>query len=157
MNKFLNSDWLRARVQFCRNTVQKMKYSANFLIFLVFLIFYFSNFIISKCAYARTCIIFSCILLISNSMVSRAIWKDIHSWVSQRLQIALVLRIRAIMIVFEKLTRACFFSKLHSKPYYLWLLKYQYLTRKISIRYDEYLRMNEIYHADTQVRRFCAR
>ena len=43
-------------------------------------------------------------------MVSRAIWKNIHSWVFQRLQIALVLRTRAILIVFEKLTRACFFQ-----------------------------------------------
>ena len=42
-------------------------------------------------------------------MVSRAIWKNI-SWVFQRLQIALVLRTRAILIVFEKLTRACFFQ-----------------------------------------------
>ena len=32
MKKFLDSDWLRA-AQFFRNTVQKMKYSANFLIF----------------------------------------------------------------------------------------------------------------------------
>ena len=43
-------------------------------------------------------------------MVSRAIWKNIHSWVFQRLQIALVLRTRAILIVFDKLTRACFFQ-----------------------------------------------
>ena len=34
-------------------------------------------------------------------MVSRAIWKNTH--------IALVLRGRAILIIFEKLTRACFF------------------------------------------------
>jgi hypothetical protein len=47
---------------------------------------------------------------ISNSMVSRAIWKNIHSWVFQRLQIALVLWTRAILIVFEKHTRACFFQ-----------------------------------------------
>jgi hypothetical protein len=34
-------------------------------------------------------VIFLCILLvISNSMVYRAIWKTIHSWVFQRLQIA---------------------------------------------------------------------
>ena len=51
---------------------------------------------------------FSCILLLSNSTVSRGIWKNIHSWVFQRLQIALVLRTGAILIVFEKLTRACF-------------------------------------------------
>ena len=43
-------------------------------------------------------------------MVSRAIWKNIHSWDFQRLEIALVLRTRAISIVFEKLTRACFFQ-----------------------------------------------
>ncbi len=41
-------------------------------------------------------------------MFSRAIWKNIHSWVFQRLQIALVLRTCAISIIFEKLTRACF-------------------------------------------------
>ena len=50
-------------------------------------------------------------------MVSRAIWKNIHSWVFQRLQITLVIRSRVILTVFEKLTRACF-SKLYSKPYY---------------------------------------
>jgi hypothetical protein len=38
------------------------------------------------------------VLLISNSMVSRAIWKKIHSWVFQRFQIALVLRTRVIFI-----------------------------------------------------------
>ena len=44
-------------------------------------------------------------------MVFRAIWKNIHSWVFQKLQIALVLRTRAISIVFKKLTRrACFFQ-----------------------------------------------
>jgi hypothetical protein len=69
--------------------------------------------------YACDCMIFSCILLISNSMVSCAIWKtytlNVHSWVSQRLQIALVLRLRtrAISIVFEKLTRAYFFQIAH--------------------------------------------
>ena len=52
--------------------------------------------------------VFSCILLTSNSMI--AIWKNIHSWVFQRLQISLVLRTHAILIVFEKLTRACFFQ-----------------------------------------------
>ena len=36
----------------------------------------------------RFLIIFSYILLISNSRFSRAIWKNIHSWVFQRLQIA---------------------------------------------------------------------
>jgi hypothetical protein len=53
MKQFLNSDWLRA-VQFFRNTVPmkysvKNKYRANSLIFLIF---YFSNFLIfliSKC------------------------------------------------------------------------------------------------------------
>ena len=34
------------------------------------------------------CIILSCILLISNSMVYRAIWKNTHSWVFQRPQMA---------------------------------------------------------------------
>jgi hypothetical protein len=63
----------------------------NLKFFLIFLIFYFSNFLIfliSKCdlLYARDCIIFSCILLICDSMVSRAIWKNIHSWLFQRLQ-----------------------------------------------------------------------
>jgi hypothetical protein len=60
-------------------------------------------------------------LLISNSIVSRAIWKNLHSWVFQRLQIALILRTGAILIVFEKLTPACFFqialSKLHCLRY----------------------------------------
>jgi hypothetical protein len=53
MKQFLNSDWLRA-VQFFCNTVPmkysvKNKYRANSLIFLIF---YFSNFLIfliSKC------------------------------------------------------------------------------------------------------------
>jgi hypothetical protein len=36
-------------------------------------------------AHACDCIIFLCILFISNSMVSRAIWKNVHSWVIQRL------------------------------------------------------------------------
>jgi hypothetical protein len=53
------------------------------------------------------CISFSCILLISNSMISRAIWKNIHSWVFQRLQIALALQTHAISIVFEKLFSNC--------------------------------------------------
>ena len=52
------------------------------------------------------CIILSCILFISNSMVSRAIWKNTHSWVFQKPQTALVLRTRVILIVFEKLTCA---------------------------------------------------
>ena len=43
-------------------------------------------------------------------MVFRAISKNIHSWVFQRLQIALALQTRAILTVFEKLTRACFFQ-----------------------------------------------
>jgi hypothetical protein len=58
------------------------------------------------------CIIFSCILLISNTMISRAIWKNIHSWVFQRLQIALALQTHAISIVFEKLIRAFFFFQI---------------------------------------------
>ena len=62
-----------------------------------------------KCM-TKLCIILSCILLISNSMVSRAIWKNKHLCVFQRPQIALVLRICAILIVFEKLTCACFFQ-----------------------------------------------
>ena len=41
-------------------------------------------------------------------MVSRSIWKNRHSWVFQRPQSALILPTRAILIVFEKLTRACF-------------------------------------------------
>jgi hypothetical protein len=36
--------------------------------------------------------------------------KNIRSWIFQRLQIALVFRTRTIFIVFEKITRACFFS-----------------------------------------------
>jgi hypothetical protein len=42
------------------------------------------------------------ILLIRNSMVSRAIWKKhMHSWVFQKLQITLVLQAHAISIVFQ--------------------------------------------------------
>ena len=64
---------------------------------------------ISYVTHARTWLHnFSCTLLISNSMVSCGIWKNTHSWVFQRLQMALVVRTRAILIVFEKLTRACF-------------------------------------------------
>ena len=83
MKKFLNSDWLRA-VQFFRNTVQKseiqykkMKYSAKS-----------ENdtkskikvkLLILKLSISHECIIFSSILLISNSTVSRGIWKNIHT------------------------------------------------------------------------------
>jgi hypothetical protein len=115
MNKFLNSDWLRA-VQFfpeiqCQKmkySVKKMKHSANFIDYLGFLIglkyetitkiankiqqfpagnkhlaniffkhltnifFYTKNKHLG--VFSGDCIIFSCILLISNnSMVSRAI------------------------------------------------------------------------------------
>ena len=49
-------------------------------------------------------------------MVSFAIWKNIDSRVLQRLQIVLVLRTRAILIIFEKLT-VHVFSKLNSKPH----------------------------------------
>ena len=48
-------------------------------------------------------------LVLSNSLVSRAIWKNRHSWVFQRFQMALVLWTRVILIVFQKLTRAYFF------------------------------------------------
>ena len=41
-------------------------------------------------------------------MVSRAILNNTHSSVFQRPQTALILLTRAILIVFEKLTRACF-------------------------------------------------
>jgi hypothetical protein len=58
-------------------------------------------------------------------MVSRAIWKNIHLRVFQRLQIALVLRTRAILsilVVFEKLIRACFSQiTLETILYYLYL------------------------------------
>ena len=118
MKKFLNSDWLRA-VQFFRNTdlpkneiqCKKRNNTKNKI----------KNINYFHVTYACDCMIFSCILLISNSMVSCAIWKtytlndNVHSWVSQRLQIALVLRLRtrAISIVFEKLTRAYFFQIAH--------------------------------------------
>ena len=49
------------------------------------------------------CIIFSCIFLISNSMVSHAIWKNIYSWV---------------FLSSLKSTLVHVFPKLHSKPYY---------------------------------------
>ena len=97
MKKFLKCDWLRA-VQFLVQC-QKMKYNAKKiqLKFLNFLFFKFLNFLlrikISKCDLRTWLHNFSCILLISNSMVSRAIWKN-----------TLVLRTRAVLIVFEKLT-----------------------------------------------------
>ena len=43
-------------------------------------------------------------------MVSRAIWKISHFVSISKTQIAPVLRTRAILIVFEKLTCACFFQ-----------------------------------------------
>ena len=47
-------------------------------------------------------------LLSSNSLVSREIWEK-HTLMSfSKTQIELVLRTRAILYVFEKLTRACF-------------------------------------------------
>jgi hypothetical protein len=56
------------------------------------------------------CIVYRSFCIGNNSKVSSAIWKkNIHAWVFQRLQIALVLWTRAILIVYEKLTRACFF------------------------------------------------
>jgi hypothetical protein len=101
MEKFLNSDWR-----------QKMKYSGKKEIqckFLNFLNFYFSKFLKNKnVTYARDCIIFSCILLVSNSIVLVQFQKRYTRF--QRLQIALVFRTRAILIVFEKLTRAYFFQ-----------------------------------------------
>ena len=70
----------------------------------------------------QLCIILSRILLISNSMVSRVIWKNTYSSVFQKPQIAFVFPTRVILI----LTCACFFfSKWHSKPcYYLYYLYY---------------------------------
>ena len=54
----------------------------------------------------------------SNGMVSRAIWKHTHVLVStSKTSTALVFRTRAILIVFEKLTCACFKSNL---CYYLY-------------------------------------
>ena len=57
------------------------------------------------------CIILSYLLLISNSKVSRAIWKNMHSSVFQRPQIALVLWTRAILIVscYFEITHLCVF------------------------------------------------
>jgi hypothetical protein len=80
---------------------KKKKYSPNFLIFLFF---YFSNFLIfllSKCDLRTRLHNFFMYII----MVSRTIWKNIHSWVFQ----TLVLRTHSILIVFEKLTRAFFF------------------------------------------------
>ena len=76
--------------------------------------------------HARECIIFSCIL-ISDSMVSRAIWKK-HTLVKD-----------FKLIVFEKLTCACFFSKLHSKPYYLYYPGFQSLHKvsQLGILYNK--------------------
>jgi hypothetical protein len=72
-NKDLEESPTCQKTKYC--TVQKKKYSA------ISIFFKFLNFYVT---YARDCIIFSCILLISNSMVSRAVWKNIHSWVFQR-------------------------------------------------------------------------
>jgi hypothetical protein len=86
-------------------------------------------------------------LLIGNSIVSRAIWKNIHSWVFQRLQIALVLRTRAILIVYEKLTRACFFqialSKLHCLRYRTTENNRSYSTQNIFIHSQTYTRRRQ--------------
>ena len=43
-------------------------------------------------------------------MVSRAIWKRYTREFFKAIKIALVLRTRVILIVFKKLTRACFFQ-----------------------------------------------
>jgi hypothetical protein len=130
VNKFYNSQfWLaKSSAIFSNYSAKKMKYSANFIDYFGFLICskyetitngykiqQFPAEIIQKKEkhlgiFRSDCIFFSCILLINNGMVSRAIWKNIHSWVFQRLQIALVLRTRAILTVFENLTRACFFE-----------------------------------------------
>ena len=61
---------------------------------------------------------FLCKLLISNSMVSRGIWINMHSWVFQRPQIALVLWTRAILRSLKN-TLVHVISKLHLKPCYL--------------------------------------
>jgi hypothetical protein len=64
---------------------------------------------------------FLCKVLISNSMVSREIWINMHSWVFKRPQIALVLWTRAILRSLKN-SRVHVISKLHSKPcYYLYL------------------------------------
>ena len=89
------------------NICQVTKWLA-FLVHFLLKLFIF-KLTISHVTHARTWLHnFSCTLLISNSMVSCGIWKNTHSWVFQRLQMALVVRTRAILIVFEKLTRACF-------------------------------------------------
>ena len=101
MKKFLNSDWLWA-VHFFSKYSEK-KNNPNFLIFLFF---YFSNFLIfllSKCDLRTRLHNFFMYI-----MVSRTIWKNIHSWVFQ----TLVLRSHSILIVFEKLTRAFFFFQI---------------------------------------------
>jgi hypothetical protein len=89
------------------NICQVTKWLA-FLVHFLLKLFIF-KLTISHVTHARTWLHnFSCTLLISNSMVSCGIWKNTHSWVFQRLQMALVVRTRAILIIFEKLTRACF-------------------------------------------------
>ena len=62
MKKFLDSDWLRA-VQFQGNTVPKKG----------------NTIICSELPFLALYYFFSCILLIDNSMISWAIWKNTHS------------------------------------------------------------------------------
>ena len=62
-----------------------------------------------------------CKLLISNSMVSREIWINMHSLVFQRPQIALVLRTRAILRSLKN-SLVHVISELHSIPcHYLYM------------------------------------
>jgi hypothetical protein len=78
---------------------------------------------------------FLCKLLIrvSNSIVSREIWINMHSWVFQRPQIALVLWTRAILRSLKN-SLVHVISKLHSKPcYYLY-------TNLIIIHKQDYFR-----------------
>ena len=51
---------------------------------------------------------FPCILLFGNSMISRATWKNTHSWIFQRPQVTLIIRTRTILIVWKTHSRVFF-------------------------------------------------
>ena len=93
MKTFLEFDWLRA-VQFQGNTVPGNGYR----------VICFSE------PFFGTVLLFSYTLLIGDNTISRAIWKNMQSWVFQRPQVTFVVWTCAIMIVFEKLSRAYFFQ-----------------------------------------------
>ena len=101
MERFPSSDWLKA-VQFEVYTTQKHGKTVIYTFRLRITFFWHW-------------ITFSYTLLIVNSMISRAIWENKHSWVFRRPRTAHVLRTRAILIVFDKLVQGCFFPNCTGK------------------------------------------